>query len=159
MNSVLKTPLEKVCTMCGIPLDAQYFDKSRIVSLKDEPGVLELGRTSVLISLDLPPQYCGVLQYFFQFTNKFPADQSRAATPDFEWSIRANGHPLHPYLGLRHIVNPWGSQTGPMQIRLDDSARLEFAVRRIGTKEQDIDQIGVRFIGRQWYNTSYGSSR
>jgi len=159
MNAALKSPIDRLCTICGIPLDAQYFDSSRIVNLVTEPSELEVGRTAALISLDLAPQYCGVLQYFFQFTNKFPADQSRAATPDFEWTIRANGHPLHPYLGLRHIVNPWGSQTGPMQIRLDEGARLEFTVRRVDNKETDINQIGVRLIGRQWYNASYGGER
>src|SRR5882724_10568077 len=107
MNAVRKSQYESVCTICGIPLDAQYFDSSRIVNLDREPGVLELGRTEPLISFDLPPQYCGVLQYFFQFTDAYAANPARADTPDFEWTIRVNGHPLHPYLALRHIVNPW----------------------------------------------------
>ena len=67
----------------------------------------------MLVEFELPPQYCGVLQYFFQFTDLLASDATRIDTPDLEWTIRVNGHPLHPYLGFQHIVNPWGTSVLP----------------------------------------------
>ena len=52
-----------LCAMCRIPLDSQYFDESRI---SEPPGV---GSEVVLARFQLPPQYCGVLEYFAQFTD------------------------------------------------------------------------------------------
>jgi hypothetical protein len=158
MNAILRNPATRsVCVTCGVPLDSLCFDSSRIVTLANEPGVLEPGRTAILASFELPPQYCGVLEYFFQFTNTQASDPSQIDTPDLEWTIRVNGHPLHPYLAFRHIVNPWGSSSnGPTTIRLDDSSRLEFAVRRLGATDTTLTKVGARLAGRYWYNSAHG---
>jgi hypothetical protein len=138
---------------CGIPLDAQYFDDSSIVDLQAEPDEY---RTIVLAQFDLPPQYCGVLQNFFQFTDLLASDPTRIDTPGLAWVIRVNGHPLHPYLGFQHIVNPWGSWSCQVAIRLDEGARLDLAVRRLG-ESPGVRRIGARIAGRYWYNTAYGT--
>lgn len=164
MNALLKPAYERACAVCGIPLDAQYFDESRIVDLASASEELRAGRTSPLVQFELPSQYCGVLQYFFQFTHKRAANANRPApdlslveTPDFEWTLRVNGHPLHPYLGFKHVVNPWGCPCCPVAIRLDEGARLDFAVRRTGNTDPDLTKIGARLVGRYWYNTAYGN--
>jgi len=154
MNAVLQSSLDRPCALCGIPLDAQYFDSSRIVSL---PGGSEELRNIVLAEFELPPQYCGVLQHFFQFSDLLAADPARIDTPDLEWTIRVNGHPLHPYLGFRHIVNPWGSPCCPVAIRLDEGARLEFTVRHVGRNLSPVHRVGARLVGRYWYNSAYGT--
>ena len=48
----------RVCPMCGIPTDSQYFDESKVAAA---PAV---GREVLLAHFELPPQYCGVLEYF-----------------------------------------------------------------------------------------------
>jgi hypothetical protein len=156
MNALLQPAFEGACALCGIPLDAQYFDESSIVDVTSAPPARRSDTTS-LVQFELPPQYCGVLQYFFQFTDLHAREPERIDTPDFEWTIRVNGHPLHPYLGIRHIVNPWGCPCCPIAIRLDEGARLEFAVRRVGESDDEITRIGARLVGRYWYNTSYGT--
>jgi len=154
MNARLRANTGRPCVLCGIPLDAQYFDESRIVDLQSEP---EEYRTIVMVQFDLPPQYCGVLQNFFQFTDLLASDPTRIDTPDLEWTIRVNGHPLYPYLGFQHIVNPWGSSCCPVDIRLDEGARLDFAVRRLGASP-GVRRIGARLSGRYWYNSAYGTA-
>jgi len=144
---------DRPCDLCGIPLDAQFFDDSRIVEL---PGESTDFRTIVLAEFELPPQYCGVLQYFFQFTDLLARDSTRIDTMNLEWTIRVNEHPLHPYLGFQHIVNPWGSPCCPVSIRLDEGAHLDFAVRRLG-ESPEVQRIGARLVGRYWYNTRYGT--
>jgi hypothetical protein len=156
MNALVQPTREQVCAVCGIPLDAQYFDSSAIVDVGGS-NALEPGRAVPLVSVELPPQYCGVLQYFFQFTNTHAQNPSRIETPGFEWSIRINGHPLNPYLALRHIINPWGSAIAPISIRLDEGARLEFIVRPLATADPGLRKIGARLAGRYWYNTAYGN--
>ena len=153
MNARLRASADVPCVLCGIPLDAQYFDESRIVDLESEPDEY---RTIKVVQFDLPPQYCGVLQQFFQFSDLLADDPTRIDTPDLEWTIRVNGHPLHPYLGFQHIVNPWGSPCCPIAIRLDEGARLDFAVRRLGASP-GVRRIGARLVGRYWYNTAYGT--
>jgi hypothetical protein len=161
MNAILKSELVKTCAICGIPLDAQHFDVSQIVDLQNKADTLRPGRSRVMAEFKLPAEYCGVLQHFFQFIqfNKrtHAADRARVDTPDFEWTIRVNGHPLHPYLGFRHIVNPWGYPCCPTAIRLDEGAVLDFVVRRVGASEQNVTKIGARLVGRYWYNTVYGN--
>ena len=154
MNALLRANSERPCVLCGIPLDAQYFDESSIVELQ---GEAEDYRIIELVEFNLPPQYCGVLQYFFQFSNLLVGNPPRFDTPDLEWTIRVNGHPLHPYLGFQHIVNPWGSPCCPVAIRLDEGARLSFAVRRTGTGN-DVTHVGARLVGRYWYNSAYGTA-
>jgi len=153
MNALLHAHSERPCALCGIPLDAQYFDESSILDLEGQPAEY---RAIDVVEFRLPPQYCGVLQQFFQFTDLLAGNPARIDTPDLEWTIRVNGHPLHPYLGFRHVVNPWGSPCCPVAIRLDEGARLTFAVRRTGTSNE-VKRIGARLVGRYWYNTAYGT--
>src|SRR6266576_835523 len=88
-----------LCAACGIPVDSQYFDDS---SVQPKP---DLGEERVLARFDLPAQYCGVLQYFAQFTDAFGSNASQIATPNIEWKLLVNNHALFPYINLRHIVN------------------------------------------------------
>ena len=145
-----------LCNACGIPFDSQYFDASEVVASPDE-----IGQEIVLARFDLPPQYCGVLQYFSQFTDVFGRDASRIETPEIEWKLLINNHSLFPYLNLRHIVNPWGFGSYPLNIRLDESSSLELVARRV---RRDVDvpildrvrRVGGRVMGRFWYNPCYG---
>jgi hypothetical protein len=141
-----------LCNSCGIPFDSQYFDDSAVVDLGN-PKV-EVGQEVVLARFDLPPQYCGVLQYFAQFTDEFGTDPSNIETPEIEWRLLVNNHSLFPYLNLRHIVNPWGYGSYPLNIRLDESASVEFVIRRL--KEEGSVRVGGRIMGRFWYNPCYG---
>lgn len=156
MSALLEAERIKVCAVCGIPVDAQYFDESRIVDLQQEEDLMA-GRTAVIARFELPAQYCGILQHFFQFTDTHAGNPSRADTPDFQWTIRVNGHPLYPYIALKHIVNPWGCPSCPVAIRLDENALLEFVVRRVSSTDPDTKKIGARVVGRYWYNTDYGN--
>jgi hypothetical protein len=148
-----------VCATCGIPLDARYFDNSSVTRAPDP------GRELVLASFDLPAEYCGVLEYFAQFTTRHARDPSAIETPDLEWTLRLNGRPMDPYLGLRWIVNFWGYGGFPLAIRLDESSRLELVVRgttdsvaadRVDRQEAPMG-VGGRLLGRYWYNPAYGA--
>ncbi len=143
---------EALCSNCGSPADARYFDVSGVNSAP------ELGETVVLAEFKLPPQYCGVLEYFAQFTDLYPKDQSKIQTPGLEWLILSNGQPLFPYLPLRWIVNPWGFGSFQVAVRVDDSATLTFAVRRVAVDSsgETITTVGGRLVGRFWYNPGYG---
>jgi hypothetical protein len=148
--------LETLCSNCGIPLDAKYFD---VFGVKDPPR--QLGESVLLAEFELPPQYCGVLEYFAQFTNLFPKDHSKIETPGLAWVILSNGQPLYPYLPVELIVNPWGFGSFEVAIRLEDSARIEFVVRNMGTPgtfapEDTVTKVGGRLLGRFWYNPGYG---
>jgi hypothetical protein len=148
---------------CGIPVDSQYFDDSSVQPLP------EIGQEFVLAHFDLPAQYCGVLQYFSQFTDTFGDNAANIATPSIEWKIVVNGHALFPYINLRHIVNPWGYGSYPVNIRLDGNSTVELVARGVkndGTlKDVEIGPdgevrkirfVGGRIVGRFWYNSSYG---
>jgi hypothetical protein len=142
-----------LCGSCGIPLDSQYFDDS---SVKDAPL---LGEEIVLARFDLPAQYCGLLQYFAQFSDAFVAAHSQIVTPNVEWKLLANNHALFPYLSLRHIVNPWGFGSYPVNIRLDENSTVELVARGVAPAKADdikIAKIGGRIMGRFWYNGCYG---
>ena len=147
-----------LCSACGIPLDSQYFDDS---SVQKFPA---LGEEVVLARFDLPAQYCGVLQYFAQYTDTFAGDASQIATPEVEWRLLVNNHALFPYINLRRIVNPWGEGSYPVNIRLDENSTLELVARGVlddgalpGTAEVlPINLVGGRIVGRFWYNASYG---
>jgi hypothetical protein len=148
-----------LCISCGIPFDSQYFDDSDVVAI-DDPR-LEVGQEIVLARFDLPPQYCGVLQYFAQFTDRFGRDTSRIDTPEIEWKLLVNNHSLFPYLNLRHIVNPWGYGSYPLNIRLDENSSLELVARRVKPDTDvpildRVKRVGGRIMGRFWYNPSYG---
>jgi hypothetical protein len=113
-----------VCTDCGIPLDAKYFDES---GLADAPGP---GQEVVLARFELHSQYCGVLEYFSQFTDLNARDPSQVETPGLEWLIFSNRRPLYPYVRLDKVLNPWGFGSFQFSARLDESATIEFLVRR-----------------------------
>lgn len=143
-----------LCAACGIPLDSQYFDDSRI---NEAP---EAGSEIVLASFELPAQYCGVLQYFSQFTDKHGENSANVLTPGLEWRILVNRHALFPYVGFRHIVNPWGYGSFALNIRLDENSIIELAVRSVPKLADDpnyqITWVGGRLVGRFWYNAAYG---
>ena len=142
-----------LCAACGVPFDSQYFD---ISSVHDAP---ELGEELLLARFELPAQYCGVLQYFSQFTDRFGKDFSQVATPDLEWRILTNGQAMFPYFSLRQIVNPWGYGSFPVNIRLDEDATVEFVVGGVDptiSANQRVASVGGRIVGRFWYNAAYG---
>jgi hypothetical protein len=143
-----------LCAACGVPFDSQYFDVSSVQEAPEPGEELLLGR------FDLPAQYCGVLQYFSQFTDRYGKDCSQVQTPDLEWRILVNNHALFPYFALRHIVNPWGYGSFPVNIRLDEDSTLEFVVRGVvgaGVScDEQVKVVGGRIVGRFWYNAAYG---
>jgi hypothetical protein len=142
-----------LCASCGIPADAEYFDEATIT---DAPG---LGRSIVLATFSLPSQYCGVLQYFSQYTDLFAQGPANVETPGIEWMIVLNGRPLYPYVNLKHVVNPWGYGSFPIAIRLEDSSTLEFMVKGVSASSllsgSKPSRVGGRLVGRYWYNHSY----
>jgi len=149
-----------LCAMCRIPLDSQYFDESRIT---EPPGA---GSEVVLARFQLPPQYCGVLEYFAQFTDAQARDQTQVETPGLEWSLLSNGRPLFPYLKFDRILNPWGNGCFQVYVRLDEGATVEFVVRGVtdvsaAGEEPTVEnpsprRVGGRILGRYWYNAAYG---
>ena len=142
---------------CGIPIDSHYFDDSKIVEL---PAV---GASALLARVDLPPQYCGVLEYFSQFTDLFSRDSTEVKTPGLLWQILANGQPLSPYHQLVAIINPWGFGSFQFSLRLPEGAVVEMIVRRTGTDVASpgkvINEVGGRLLGRYWYDPSYGATQ
>lgn len=155
-----------LCFNCGIPLDAKYFDESGVVRTEvpedpkdpDKEVGLKPGREVVLARFELSPQYCGVLEYFSQFTDLYEKDSSKIKTGGLEWVILSNGHPLYPYVKLERIVNPWGNGSFQIAIRLDEGATIEFVVRRRSADLRGITLVGGRIVGRYWYNTAYGAA-
>lgn len=166
---------------CGIPVDADYFDVSGFVgqALRErrpedpfdgfdpfqnvtlpQPEMLpQRGEQRLLASFQLHAQYCGVLTYFAQFTDLYAHDDSQILTPGFEWVILQNGKPLFPYIRLEMIVNPWGCNCLPVLVRLDENARVEFAIRNRSISDLDnypIKAFAGRIMGRYWYNESFG---
>jgi len=139
------------CARCGTPVDAQYFDVSTI-SPKLAPG-----RSLVLARFELPPQYCGVLEYFSQFTDAYGESPRNVETPNVRWTLRVNQRPLYPYLDLGHIVNPWGFGCYPVRLRLDEHATLELVARFVKPDRpgQEVNTVGGRIVGRYWYDTAF----
>jgi hypothetical protein len=149
-----------LCPMCGIALDSEYFDESGVEEKQaGQDEVLDPGQEKVLASFELPSQYCGVLEYFSQFTDVQANHPAEIRTPDIQWRISINRRPLYPYLTLDRIVNPWGYGSFPVSIRLDENARVEFIVRRVSKgNSHQIKRIGGRIMGRYWYNAAYGDA-
>jgi hypothetical protein len=165
MNGVLT---DKSCMICGIPLDAEYFDVSGFVGtarfvdkdrneidtdlvdpfnpfdkafgLPQPEGLPPRGEQRVLASFQLHPQYCGVLTYFSQYTDLYARDNGQILTPGFEWIIMQNGKPVFPYTRLEMIVNPWGYNCLPVLVRLDENARVEFVIRNRGIKDNRLKE-------------------
>ena len=146
-------PEGALCTACGVPFDSQYFDESSVVRRPD------VGETVTLAQFDLPPQYCGVLEYFSQFTDQYVANRAAIRTEGIEWLIQADGSPLFPYLSLDRIINPWGECAFPVSMRLPENATIRFIARGVpisGGGSTPINEIGGRLLGRFWFNTTYG---
>jgi hypothetical protein len=147
-------PRQDICALCGIPLDSRYFDNSNV----DKPP--DPGKELLLASFELPPEYCGILEYFAQFTDRQAKHPEEIRTPELEWILRLNGRPLDPYFGFRYLLNSWDYATFRVAIRLDDTSRLEFAVRGTGSappsSSERIKVVGGRLVGRYWYNPVYG---
>ncbi len=143
-----------ICVNCGVPLDSRHFDESNVV---EAPA---LGRRLILAQFVLPPQYCGVLEFFAQFTNTHAADPGEVRTPTLEWLLLINDRPLYPYVGFRHILNPWGFGSYQLNIRLDEGSRVEFGVRGVAASgappAKPPLQVGGRIMGRYFYNPAYG---
>jgi hypothetical protein len=163
------SPVEQVhagglCNTCGMPLDSQYFDASSITPVPAR------GRQVALASFALPPQFCGHFEAFSQFTDLFGRSQTNIRTPGLHWVILVNNRPLHPYLDLQHIVNPWGYGSFIVHIRLDLDAKVELVVRNeaytLDPNQNNesrwdpafIHLIGGRIVGRYWYNPAYGDA-
>ena len=155
---MIATRTETLCDVCGVPLDASYFDDSSIVEMPTT-----IGQEVVLAHYELHPNYCGELQYFAQFTSAHAADPTEVVTPGLEWQIRSDGQPLAPWLTFDRIVNPWGLNGFPVHVRLREGARLEFVVRVTGTggivlfrNAVGVARVGGRLVGRYWYNPAFG---
>ncbi len=155
---MIATRTETLCDVCGVPLDASYFDDSSIVAMPTT-----FGQEVVLARYELHPNYCGELQYFAQFTTAHATDPAEVATPGLEWQIRSDGQPLAPWLTFDRIVNPWGLNGFPVHVRLREGCRLEFVVRVTGTDDillvhnaAGIARVGGRLVGRYWYNPAFG---
>jgi hypothetical protein len=153
MNSAGVAGTVSTCAICGVPVDAQYFDDSSIAAAP------ALGREVVLARFQLHPEYCGVLEYFAQYTDAFARDGSQILTPGLEWSLLWNRRPLSPYLRFDRLLNPWGYGSFPIAIRLAQNALIELVVKRARAAEGSdvaIDRVGGRLLGRYWYDAQYG---
>jgi len=152
VHAIAECVSSDLCASCGTPLDAKYFDQSSI-SVAPDPGA-----EVVLARFELAPEYCGVLEYFSQWTDVWGKDCSRIETPDIEWRISANRRPFDPYLSLKHIVNPWGYGSFQVCLRLDESVTLEFIARGLSVPAgtDRVKKVGGRLVGRYWYNSAYG---
>jgi hypothetical protein len=140
-----------VCQMCGIPVDAGFFDAS---SIQEAPGA---GQEIVLARYALHRNYCGVLMSFAQFTDRSVGATPEFRTPGFQWQIRCNGQPREPYLTFDHLINPWGYGGFPVQLRLEEGCVVELAVRNVNGGS-GLALVGGRLTGRYWYNSAYGGA-
>lgn len=141
------------CHTCGIPADAGFFDASTV---QDAP---RLGQERVLARYELHRNYCGVLLYFAQFTDRYANDQSQVHTPGYRWQIRCDGQPRDPYLTFDRIINPWGLSGFPIALRLETGCVVEFVVQRAGDDQDlSLSKVGGRILGRYWYNAAYGGA-
>jgi hypothetical protein len=150
------TSYSNVCQICGIPVDAGYFDAATI---QPAPliGEVELAR------YELHPQYCGTLLYFMQYAELIRTRrQVLSKTPGYEWIILCNNQPRDPYLPTSVILNPWGHTTLPIHLRLEEGCTVRLIVRKVtpaaSETEVKLSQVGGRLLGRTWYNTQYGGA-
>jgi hypothetical protein len=141
------------CHVCGVPSDAGFFDESTV---GDPP---QTGQEVVLARYELHRNYCGVLMYFAQFTDRFARDPAEVLTPGYQWQIRCDGQPRDPYLTFDRIINPWGLSGFPLAVRLEEGCTVELVVRRAGSdQEKTLTKVGGRIVGRYWYNTGFGGA-
>ena len=113
-----------LCTACGAPVDSQYFDESSVVLA---PVV---GETVTLAEFELPPQYCGVLEYFAQFTDEYARDNS----PRPEAAIRSE---------IRRFIL-WPAQATSYKIG---------AMKILSLREEAKRELGARFDIRRFHDT------
>ena len=143
----------RLCARCSVPLDAKIFDES---SFSDPP---DLNRSITLAHFELPPQYCGVLEFFSQFTDAQARDHSRIRTFGLVWTLRINHRPFYPYLQMDHIVNPWGFGSFQVSLRLEERANVDLIIRGVSDvqpRDPDLNKVAGRIFGRYWYNPEYG---
>jgi hypothetical protein len=143
-----------VCQDCGVPWDAGFFDHSSIVQAPDP------GQQAVLARYELHRNYCGMLLYFSQFTNRYASDPTQVRTPGYQWQILCNGQPRYPYLTFEHVINPWGMSGFPLRLRLEEGCLVEFVIRNVGasTDDTELQEVGARIVGGYWYDTNYGGT-
>jgi len=155
-TQVCETPRDtgysNVCHICGIPSDAGYFDEA---SFKSAPS--NVGDEVELARYELHPQYCGLLLYFAQYAGPTKAQKQEVFnTPGYEWVILCNNQPRDPYLPTSLILNPWGFNAFPVQLRLEEGCVVRLVVRKVGQPEIPLTTVGGRVMGRYWYNPTYG---
>ncbi len=152
MNASIIPPMladPRPCPRCAAPTDSIIFDDASVAST---PPV---GQTVVLARVEIAPRYCGVLECFSQFTDRFAIDPSAVTTPDLRWSILLNGSPLAPYQALAHVLNPWGYGSFRISIPLRERSRLEFVVRGLDAPGLPrVARVGGRLTGRLWFQGS-----
>ncbi len=166
-----------ICHVCGIPLDANYFDHATIQNAPNDVGVVVK-----LAEYTLPPQYCGVLLCFAQYAEPKAFEESEECekpengenseanhktkafypkdiyqTPGYEWAVLCNNQPRDPYLPTDLILNPWGQNNFPIQLRLEEGCVVQLVVRKVSASPfPELEKVGGRLQGRYWYNTNYG---
>jgi hypothetical protein len=144
MSVVSKTDAA-LCSSCGMAMDSQYFDVAGFAAL---PGP---GDEALLAEFRLPPQYCGILECFSQYTDRFFSNPSEVETRGLEWRLLVDGRPLSPYTNVQAILNPWGVGSYPVRIRLPESSHLAFSVRLRPGATLNIQTVGGRISGRYWF--------
>ena len=70
-----------LCPNCGLPRDYEHFDESGFAETPSR------GREVLLARFELPPQYCGLLENFSQFTDLLGRDPVQVETPGLQWII------------------------------------------------------------------------
>jgi hypothetical protein len=140
------------CARCGLHADSSYFDDSKFEWLP------QIGREVVLAEFALPPQYCGVLEYFSQYTNLLAANPASFETEGLYWTLLSDGRPLAPYVQFDRILNPWGYGSFQIALRLEESVTVQFVVRN-RSHVGPIERVGGRIVGRYWYDAAYGDVR
>lgn len=145
-------PCDTRCERCDQAVDSRHFDVSGFAALPAP------GREAVLARVELAPQYCGVLEYFAQYTDQQARDGGAVETPGLRWVILVNRQVLDPYVSLEHVANPWGYGSFPLRMRLPEGATVEFVVRRAlaSAALEPIARVGGRLAGRYWYDASFG---
>ncbi len=146
MSAVECATEKQLCTNCGYPPDSEHFDASGFADWPPKGDEVTLAR------FELPHQYCGILECFSQFTNTFFEKPADVRTPDIEWQLLVNRRPLHPYVNVQAILNPWGFGGFCVRLRLPEAARLEFVARlRARAPATNIQVVGGRISGRYWF--------
>ena len=134
------------CPTCGIAMDSQYFDVAGFSAVPNP------GDEALLAEFQLPTQYCGILECFSQFTDRFFSNPAEVETKGLEWRLLVDGRPVAPYTNIEAILNPWGFGSYPVRIRLPEAAHLAFSVRlRPGGPALNIQTVGGRISGRYWF--------